>query len=242
MLSQFLSGTFPELIDPLTSDQCWVATAIRNQDPGLVLLSEAIEVVDTYGEVNSFRSRLKREHPSNREHNLQYDARVRDCLTEACAFAWVALRELGTPAFSDTEGTPDICLDDDRWVEVKGIHVSQEEDARMKHMLAGEVDSGQVTLPGPGLYRKFTHALMDAIMKFDRQPQQKATDSNFVFFNLTSLDTPQMLKKDSVLADLGNWADEMENCIRANREFGIVKLVMCYGYNWKAPFRDPLKV
>ena len=47
--------------------------------------------------------------------------------------------------------------------------------------------------------------------KFERQCKGESSDANIVFFNLTSLETPQMLITDSVLEDLGKWADEMES-------------------------------
>ena len=239
MLSEFLNEVFPGVTDIPAADVCWVAKAIKARRPEWAILSEALEVVDRYGEIKPLRTKLKREHPLDRNHDPQHDARVRDCLTEACAFAWVVLRELGTPAFSDTEGTPDIRLGDSRWVEVKAIHVSQEEDERMKRMLAWEIDSGQVRPPHPGLYGKFKYALIDAVKKFERQCKEESSDPNIVFFNLTSLDTPQMLITDAVLADLGKWADEMETSIKDDKASGDVQLVICYSYNWKVPFRDP---
>ena len=239
MLSEFLNEVFPGVTDTPTADVCWVAKAIKARRPELAILSEALEVVDRYGEIKPLLTKLKREHPLDRNHDPQHDARVRDCLTEACAFAWVVLRELGTPAFSDTDGTPDLRLGNGRWVEVKAIHVSQEEDERMKRMLAGEIDSDQVTPPAPGLYGKFEKALKDAIKKFERQSHQETSATNIVFFNFTSLDTPQMLITDCVLAGLGTWADGMELRLKDDEECGDIQLVMSYSYDWKAPFRDP---
>ena len=177
--------------------------------------------------------RVRREHPLNSPHNQQYDARVRDCLTEACAFAWASRRGIGNPKFSDEEGTPDILLDDGRWIEVKAIHHSQEEDARMKDMLCGNIVSGQVTEAGPGLYKKFESSLADAMKKFGRQRQQDNAESNLVFFNLNSLDGPTIPEKEATLGNLVEWAQGIET------EKPGVRLVMCYSYNWKEPLRDP---
>ena len=240
MLSRFLSDTFPTLTEAPDSDPCWVAKVISLRDEGLFALSDALEVVEIGGEINSFRTRLKREHPLDKIHDEQYDWRVKDCLTEACAFAWATQRDLEPLTFSDTEGTPDIRLSDGRWVEVKAIHPSQEEDERMKRMLAGGIDSGQVALPGSGLYRKFEAALEDTVKKFKRQNQQ-ASNPNIVFFNLTGLDTPPSFRKDSALASLKEWADSVEHH-RKDDKAADVKLVMCYKYEWKAPFRDPFEV
>lgn len=242
VLSRFLSDVFPQLIDPPYPDQCWVTRAIRTQHLGLNVLSEALQVVDQYGTLGSLETKLKREHPVNGKHNRQYDERVLDCLTEACAFAWASLRGLGFPKFSDRAGTPDILLDSGRWVEVKAIHSSQEDAGRTRLMLAGEVVSGSVTEPAPGLYGKFTSSTVDSIKKFARQTHSETPEPNIVFFNLTSLDVPQIAITDTVLVSLNGWAEGVERTIRDNGALGDVKLAMCYGYNWKAPFRDPFGV
>ena len=239
MLPPFLSDVFPGITDAPTAKECWVVRAIHNELLEPNVFSEALLAVKQHCELASLQTKLQREHPLDREHDPQHDARVRDCLTEACAFAWASLRELGTPAFCDKEGTPDIRLGDVRWIEVKTIHASQVEDERMKRMLAGAIDPGQVSPPAPGLYGKFENSLKDAMKKFERQCKGESFDANIVFFNLTSLDTPQMLITDSVLGKLGKWADEMEKRIKDDNAYGDVKLVMCYGYDWKAPFRDP---
>ena len=239
MLSRFLTDTFPSLNDATASDECWIVKAIRNEHPELNVLSEALETVCGDGEAKSLQTKLKREHPLDRDHDPQHDARVRDCLTEACAFAWVVQHGLGTPAFCDEEGTPDILLHDGRWIEVKAIHRSLEDEERMRRMLAGEVDSGTVREPAPGLYGKFCSSLTDAVTKFERQGQNATSRHNVVFFNLTTLDVPQMLLTDHVLDSLTEWAGEAEKAIRDNKTLGDVKLVMCHSYNWKAPFRDP---
>ena len=239
MLSRFLTCTFPEAIDAPESDRCWVANAIKSQHPGLSILAEALELVDQHGELDSFQTKLKREHPSNRQHDPQHDGRVRDCLTEACAFAWVAQSKLGAPVFCDSEGAPDVRLADGRWMEVKAIHASQEEDERMVRMLSGEVDSGQVMLPNPGLYGKFNGALKDAIEKFERQDLQGSSEPNIVFFNFTAVDTQSILRTCQVLERLRKWADEIERHVKDNTASGGVDIVMCYGYDWREPFRNP---
>ena len=239
MLSEFLTDTFPGLDDATSSTECWIVNAIRSERPELNVFSEALEAVSRYGETMSIRTKVSREHPLDRDHDPQHDARVRDCLTEACAFAWVVCRELGTPAFSDEEGTPDILLAEGRWIEVKTIHRSREDEERMKAMLAGDVDSGTVTKPAPGLYEKFNSSLTDAVKKFERQGHNETSTHNVVFFNLTTLDVPQMPLTDQVLDSVAEWAEEAEKAIQEDKALGDVKLVMCHSYNWKAPFRDP---
>ena len=239
MLSQFLSDTFPEFATCAMPDECWVAKAIDSGHPCLNVLSEAILVVEQGNELEALKLRVRREHPVDRAHNEQYDTRVRDCLAEACAFAWASLRGLESPKFTDAEGTPDIVLDTGRWIEVKAIHNSQEDHARMEEMLKGKVASGQVTEPSLGLYGKFKSSLLDAVKKFARQDQHNGVGPNVVFFNLTNLDTPQMLIEETVLDSLNQWAERSEEVLR---EFGDVKIVMCLRYDWKVPFRDPFNI
>ena len=239
MLAQFLTDTFPGLDDPALITECWILNAIRSEHPQLNVLSDALEVVCQHGETNSFRSKLAREHPMDRNHNHQHDARVRDCLTEACAFAWAVSRELRTPAFCDESGAPDLLLADGGWIEVKAIHRSLEDEERMTRMLAGDVDSGTVRQPGSGLYEKFRSSLTDAVKKFERQGHHETSTLRVVFFNLATLDVPQIPLTDQVLDSLAKWAGEAERAIRDDESLVDVKLVMCYSYDWKAPFRDP---
>ena len=233
MLSRFLSGVFPELSNQPSHTQCWIVKAIQSDDPRLNILSQAIQVVEQRHELGTLRLKVKREHPSDSNHNPEHDARVRDCLVEACAFAWADLRGLGVAKLSDDTGTPDILLNDGRWIEVKSIHHSQEDVARLKTMREGNVDSGYVTAAAPGLYHKFQSALEDAMKKFDRQGQENNAEVNVVFFNLNSVDISVISKTKETLDNLIKWAEEIESA-RPD-----VRLVMCCSYNWKDPFRDP---
>ena len=233
MLSRFLSDAFPELTNRPYDDPCWIAKAIQSDDPRLSILSTALQVVEDSNQSALLTLKLNREHPSDREHDPQFDARVRDCLTEACAFAWASMRGIGTPIFYDSEGAPDILLDTGRWIEVKAIHHSREEAVRMEKMLSGEILSGLVAPPSPGLFFKFDSSLLDAKKKFDRQESQVRSTANIVFFNLTTIDTPQMPKTEEVLEGLMKWSEMKEEAIPD------VTIVMCYGYNWKISFRDP---
>ena len=153
-------------------------------------------------------------------------------MTEACAFAWAALRELGTPRFCEDEGAPDIHLETGRWIEVKSVHNSDDEHKRMEQMLEGQFNSGHVSMPPIGFYKKFCDSFMDSLKKFDRQNRQEGIP-NVVFFNLNSLDTPQLANEESVNTMLRMVAEEFEKL------YPKVKVVMCYSYNWKSPFRDP---
>ena len=231
-LAEFLSNTFPDLVNSGDPNECRVVKAIQSTHPGLSTLSAAIQVVDQYDEINPLTEKVRREHPMDRVHNPQYDARVWDCLTEACAFAWAASRNLGVPSFSDSEGSPDIILDSGSWIEVKAIHRSNDDHKRMRQMLAGGIDSGSVLMPPVGFYKKFCDSFADSVKKFDRQGWQDGI-RNIVFFNLTSLDIPSLPNDESVNIELGMLAEEFENiCPR-------VEVVMCYSYNWRSPFREP---
>ena len=239
MLSRFLTDLFPELEDEPLRSECRLARAARAERHELDILSEALAVVEGHGELDALATKVKREHPLNCEHEHQYDERVLDCLSEACAFAWSTMRGIGNPAFCDEQGTPDILFDSGNWVEVKAIRRSEEDNERMERMLAGEVDGGTVRMPAQGLYRKFDSALNDALKKFRRQNHEPSTYPNIVFFNLTTLDVPNIPKEYPVKAILARWAQEKEALLQADEWARETKLVMCYIYNWKIPFRDP---
>ena len=241
MLSRFLRELFPSLTNLPPDSKCWVAKAIESDRPELVVFSRALQAVDECGELSAFSAKLIPEHPVNVEHNIQYDERVRDCLNEACAFAWAYSTGLGTPKFSGGEGTPDIWLSGGNWVEAKSIHRSDDDIVRMERMLAGEVDYGTIAKPSQGLYRKFSSSLDDAVEKFRRQGQVEETYPNVIFFNLSSLDTPQEPIKDKVLAGLSKWAAETEESLAADESLSEIRLVMCYQYAWHKPIRDPFR-
>ena len=227
-LMRLLREVFPTLADnPAAQPQCWVSKTLKRDRPKLKAVSEAIQVVERYGQIGPLPARLKREHPVDKPHQRQYDERLLDALTEACAFAWADLRNLGSPRFSDAEGAPDIHLDTGYWVEAKAIHSSLEEAKRTEAMLEGRVDTGAVTEAGPGLFNKFDSAFADAGKKFNRQ----GGEANVVFFNLTMLDSPQWFADDT-LARVAEWAGEKELREPATR------VVICYSYDWREPVKD----
>ncbi len=231
MLSQFLSHVFPELVEN-DAFECWVTKAIQNQHPGLNVISEAIQVVEKHDQSNALACKIRREHPKDRTHDPQYDARVRDCLTEACALAWADIRGLGTPEFCDVEGAPDLLTSIGCWVEVKAIHASEDDVARTKQMRQGTIDSGQVRQPHSGFYSKFESAFQDSKRKFQRQNSH----ANIVFFNLAVLDTPQIPIKGDVLAYLSQWAGSKEETSPDTQ------IIICYSYDWQNPCRDPFAI
>lgn len=231
-LAEFLSNTFPDLVNQGDPNECWIVKAIQSTHSGLSTLSAAIQEVEHYDEIKPFARKVRREHPLHRKHNSQYDARVRDCLSEACAFAWAVSHNLGTPSFCDDEGSPDLFLDNGQWVEVKAIHASGEDSKRTEQMLDGKVVSGCVTMPTEGFYKKFCDSFADSLRKFDRQGWREGIQ-NIVFFNLTSLDTPSIPNEEGVNTKLRMLAEEFEN-ICPN-----VRVVMCYSYHWRSPFREP---
>ena len=228
MLSQFLVWVFPELSGDV-HHECWVAKAIQSQHTGLNVLSDAIRVVEKHDQSNVLACKLRREHPTGKAHNTEFDGRVRDCLTEACALAWADLRNLGVPEFCSAEGAPDLVTSNGCWIEAKAIHASQKDEILTEQMLQGAVASGHVTKPHPGLYDKFQNAFQDSLKKFKRQDSH----DNVVFFNLTILDVPQIPIKDEVFANLSQWAELMVDITPDT------KIIVCYGYDWRNPCRDP---
>ena len=231
MLSKFLAHVFPEL----TKDdavECWVTKAIQTQYPMLNVLSEAIRVVEKHDQSNALACKIRRAHPKDKPHNPQYDGQVRDCLTEACALAWTDLRGLGVPECCDAEGAPDVLTSIGYWVEAKAIHASMEDVALTKWMLQGNIASGHVTEPHPGLYNKFESDFQDSMKKFQRQ----GSHSNVVFFNLAILDISQFPNKCKVFAELSQWTESNEETTPDT------KIVICYSYDWQNPFRDPFAI
>ena len=203
------------------------------------ILSEALILVERHGELDTLATKVKREHPSDGDHQEQHDERVFDCLSEACAFAWSTMRGLRGPAFCDQQGTPDIILDSGSWIEVKAIRRSEEDNDRMDRMLAGEVDNGTVRMPTQGLYRKFDSALNDALKKFRRQNPENSPQPNIVFFNLTTADVPNIPNTETIKECLARWAEEQEALLQMDKGTSETRLVMCYSYNWRIPFIDP---
>ena len=192
MLSKFLTALFPYLENEPYRSECWLARAARSEREELDILSEALILVERHGELDTLATKVKREHPSDGDHQVQHDERVLDCLSEACAFAWSTMRGIREPSFCDEQGSPDIQFDHGNWIEVKAIRRSEEDKERMERMLGGEMDQGAVRMPAPGLYRKFDSALDDALKKFRRQNSGDLPQTNIVFFNLTTVDVPNM--------------------------------------------------
>ncbi len=206
---------------------------MRSGRPEFSILSSAIDVVERHGQLGRLNHKVKLQHPSDKPHQSQYDARVRDALTEACAFAWADLRGLGPPILSDAEGAPDVQLDTGVWVEAKAIHNSDEDAERIEEMLEGrEAAGGNVRPAGPGLFNKLDSAFDDAAKKFSRVD----SSGEIVFFNITAVDLPQLAAMDLVLDQLAEWAENKESPESTTR------IVICYAYNWKEPIRDPFAI
>ena len=100
-LAQFLETVFPTADGDLPAE-CWVSKVLlKPETVGLNTLSEALEVVERHHQLEALETKLKREHPLDKPHQREYDDRVLDVLTEACAFAWADLRKLGSPKFTN---------------------------------------------------------------------------------------------------------------------------------------------
>ena len=224
-LTQFLRAVFSPGFEGLPG-HCWVSKAAKpRSQAALKPLGEAINVVECHSQLGQLSKTIRQEHPLDRQHQCQHDARVRDRLTEACAFAWADLMKLGSPRFWDESGFPDIRVDTGYCIEAKAIHGSEEDAKRTRDMNNGKVVSGPVVPPGQELFNKFEDAFTDAKKKFDRAGCQKCV----VFYNFTWLDTPQNSYKDEVLSQLSNWATAKEPD----------SVVICYRYDWQKPIRDP---
>ena len=239
MLSKFLTDLFPYLEDEPYRSECRLARAARSEREELDILSEALILVERHGELGTLDTKVKREHPSDGDHQVQHDERVLDCLSEACAFAWSTMRGIREPSFCDEQGTPDIQFDGGNWIEVKAIRRSEEDKERMERMLGGEMDQGAVRMPAPGLYRKFGSALDDALSKFRRQNPGNSPQLSIVFFNLTTVDVPNMANIETTKESLARWAEEQEDLLRKDERTKDTRLVMCHSYNWRVPFIDP---
>lgn len=239
-LSQFLVGTFPEVAaNARASDDCWLAKTLTRPSllekaPLWLHLGEALGVVQARGQLEMFRQRCRQEHPdrATRDHQ-QFDQRLLDCMTEACAFAWADGR-LGPPTFTfDQRGHPDVLVPSRQWVEAKGIWNSDIDRSRWRRLAAaGGVEAGVVAEPDyDGLLRKFDSVFADALRKFGRC----GPVAQFVFITIIGLDMEAHLDPyDSARDVLNTWA---QNKRASNPETG---LVVSYQFDWQSPFLEYL--
>ena len=218
MLSNFLQQVFPELAGETEGTDCWVTRAMISENSGLKILSRALEKVAEDGSLETLKNKVRREHPVEASHQQQYDARVRDCLNEACAFAWCSTQKTGRAVLVDEPGQPDLFIDTGHWVEAKSIHSSVSNDIVMKDMIAGSIISGSVQSPHPTLFKKFDDALLDARKKFARV----GSTASIVFFNLAAVDIGQWPKVESIKDTLMAWATDQE------RNYNGLGIVICF--------------
>jgi hypothetical protein len=229
VFTALLGDAYPWLADGWSStkgaDRCVIADHYRSDRPETLVLSSAVNIVNASGERPSLIARLRPEHPAPPPHRNQYDERVFDGVTEACAFAWAwSAGDLGVPRFSQVEGTPDLVTDTGWWIESKALHASDKDKALVRALLeTGEVTSGAVTEPGAGLQMKARSALENAAQKRSRQKTGRLA----VFFNLTSVDLPQLAIKEAVVGDL------FASLCSAGAELSINRIALCYGYAWQ---------
>jgi len=238
-----LSEVFPAVAADSVSvpRSCWVARVLRSEGYGLDSLSEAVLVVTRHGQRDLLKKRLAGEHPIGRlrAHHPQYDRAVRDCLSEACAFAWADLRGLGVPSFTFLEkGTPDVRVDAAEqqrtsWIEVKAIHPSDEDNAQTEQMMStGQSSRGEVPIgPAEGLISKFEYGFQNAKVKFNRS--RHATP--ILFYNLTMVDMSHFLRWKFDRDEILEWVE------RKRTEDPKVSIVICCKYDWRHPFLDPLE-
>ena len=191
-------------------------------------LSKAIEIVTLHGERISLAKKLCAAHPVDRPHNAQYDDRLLDVLTEACAFAWVAqVAKLGRPHFCFQSAAPDLQIDPEGWVEAKAVHPSEEDQRRSKRMLEErQVVSGQVTPAGQGLYEKIR-------VDFNKAERQLAgrDGPKVVFFNLTALDLPQRVDEAVEEAELESVVGLIQGLVCEKPD--VDAAAFCHRYLWE---------
>lgn len=238
-----MAEVFPSVAaDPASvPGACWVAGALKSEGQGLDTLSEAILVVTQHGQRGLLKKRLADEHPIARPGapHHQYDRGVRDCLSEACAFAWADLRGLGVPSFTSLEkGTPDIWVDAGQpegtcWIEVKAIHSSDEDNSLTEQMMStGQSSRGEVPAgPAEGLISKFEYGFQNAKVKFNRS--RHATP--ILFYNLTMVDMSHFPRWKFDRDEILEWVE------RKRTEDPEVSIVICCKYDWRHPFLDPLE-
>lgn len=239
-LAQFLVRVLPTVAAHPGPSRCWVWKAIHFDIPGLGPLSAAIQIVEQRGQIAALECRVRDEHRKCRaltEHTdvLEYveqDARVVDCLTEACAFAWADLRGLGDTQFNYQPGMPDVHVPPDLWVEAKAVHESLLSRDAWFSTSHGEPHSGEVASPDENRALAFADKLMDSKNKFARS----GSGRRVVFFNLTSVDMAQMPDTENVLARYVAWLDQVEAADPT------ISIVLCYAYNWRHPIRDPFLI
>lgn len=225
--TRLLADAFPSIATDPKDAACVLSRHYYDDRPEMALISTAIDVAITQDQRGTLIDKLKREHPGDREHLEQYDERVFDVLTEACALAWATGHpQLGTPLFSTAEGTPDIRCKADWWIEAKAIGSSEENKQRIRWLLdTGGVDTGVVAHPTSGLLDKFVSAFEDAQRKVERQNGGRL----IVFFNLTSLDLPQLPIEQEVLRQV------IAKVAALGAKQPDTETVLCYRYNWPNP-------
>lgn len=224
---RLLADGLPAMVANPRDASCILSRYYYADRPEMSVISDAVDIVESLGGRSALIDKLKREHPIHDLHDEQFDERAFDVLTEACAFAWAArIAGLGTPRFSTKEGAPDLYCDSGCWVEAKAIHSSDTNKALLRTMReTGEGITGVVTEPGPGLLRKLQLKFENAQRKFDRQEKGPF----LVFFNVTSVDLPQIPIKEDVLKQLARAATSMAAVAKD------IDTVVCYAYDWTRP-------
>lgn len=228
-LAQFLARALPTVAANPGPLDCWAWKVLRRDPPQLARLSAAIRVVEQHGQLAALERRVREEHPSRRAHRKDYDSRLLDCLTEACAFAWAVSRGLGVPQFDYRQGKPDIHVPPDLWVEAKAVHPSLASRQDMARMLRGEVVLGLVAPPDRHRGLAFLCNLEDAKKKFARLGLGRWV----VFLNLTDVDVDQFADLENVLASYATWLGRREAADPT------ICIVFCHSYDWQRPIRDP---
>jgi len=227
-MAQFLAEAFPSIrpSPQRPPSGCWIANVLQRDPTQLSSLSGAVEVVTCHDQRGALTRKLQDAHPTDRPHQSQYDERLLDCLTEACAFAWADLCRLGSPSFCFKQGSPDIYIAPNCWIEAKAIHQSDFSKAQTEYMIRGGAVQGQVSCNLPGLIGKFDSDMENAQGKFQRVGADRAV----VFFNLTVFDVSAMPLQDEIVDCLCKWAKVKK------RMHPATDIVACKSYDWLHPF------
>ncbi len=206
---------------------CSVSLAREEDQPDY---ADVIDSVNRGGGRPILIRKLRETHPLGQPHQVQYDQRLWDVLTEARTFAWAQdVMTLGKTRFMTDEGAPDVWTDSDVWVEAKAVWRSKAETELLRQMLdverRGFIVRGGRDLEPPvsGLLHKFDEKLDDAIRKWRRQ----TTGRLLVYFELRGIDfgvSPRQAQ-----AAVVDWAAR-----RAAKE--RVGIAIWRGGDWCSPF------
>ena len=229
-LTDLLNELFPNIISNKQSE-CWIGKEKAINPSDLQMLHDAIEIVQKHEQLKKLKKRMVQEHPVNKTHKEQYDERLRDCITEACAFAWACEKKLGMPVFDYSKGAPDVHIPPDCWIEAKAIHRSDQSKMDMKKMLNGQIICKNITddMENTNVSR-LLYILQNAYDNSHKKFLRVNSTKSLVFFNIHEIGEGIPPIADDMKKDIINWAQKKR---KATPE---IELVICERYQWNNPF------